>query len=194
MIRSLLALTAVAAVSLGLGCASTPHLGAASEATLIGMSRSVEAVSEQFEDTIDALAQVRDDWDTDPDNAIAAYQRELMALRTAVEGVTDPDGAPRFANWDGMIDAAEREALAADDDAAVNSALDRLRDRVSDLRQAFAPQYERMLDLGERLRASPSQDTVEENLPEIRRAVHESEAVLPKFEAVEDEIERLVED
>ena len=180
MIRSLLALTAVAAVSLGLGCASTPHLGAASEATLIAMSRSVEAVSDQFEDTIDALAQVRDDWDTDPDNAIAAYERELVALRSAVDGLTTPDGAQRFTNWDARIDAAQREALADpnDDDNAAAS--------------AAAPQYERMLDLGERLRAAPSQDTVEENLPEIRRAVHESEAVLPKFEAVEEEIERMI--
>ncbi|MBL0922684.1 MAG: hypothetical protein IBJ10_11235 [Phycisphaerales bacterium] len=195
MSRALSVSLALLVAILGFGCASAPELTPQAQTSIQSLLSSVNKVSAQFDSAADALANVRDAWNTDPDAAIGAFSRELMALETAVGGATAPGDARPLSQWDGILKSvldSQTANATPEQKRALESAFRGAQSQLSRLRDSFAPNYNRMIELGAKLRESPSGATVEALLPELRRAVADSKNVSSRFNSFGDALGALI--
>lgn len=185
MIRALLFALATIVACTGFGCGAVPEITPQAQTAMESLLANVGDTSAQFDRAADALLEVRDAWNTDPDAAISAFSRELMALETKVNSASAPGDAGLFSQWSGTLDSilGSQTANASPSEArALESAFGAARNQVAKLRDSFTPTYNRMMDLAGKLRESPTGATVEANLPELRDVVADSKAVSSRFD------------
>jgi len=185
MIRVLALALAAAVTFTGFGCGSVPEITPQAQTAMESLLANVSDTSAQFDRAADALLEVRDAWNTDPDAAISAFSRELMALETKVNSASAPGDSGLFSQWSGTLDSilGSQTANASSSEArALESAFGAAKSQVSKLRDSFTPTYNRMMDLAGKLRESPTGATVEANLPELRDVVADSKAVSSRFD------------
>jgi len=185
MIRVLALAIAAVVTFTGIGCGSVPEITPQAQTAMESLLANVGDTSAQFDRAADALLEVRDAWNTDPDAAISAFSRELMALETKVNSASTPGDSGLFSQWSGTLDSilGSQTANASSSEArALESAFGAAKAQVSKLRDSFTPTYNRMMDLAGKLRESPTGATVEANLPELRDVVADSKAVSSRFD------------
>lgn len=192
MTRRSLALLLASAVCFAVGCASNPDLSPQGRTSLESLGDSVERVQLQYDRTWMTLEDVRDDWDTDPDDSITHYAREISALESRVGELGAMSDDRVFAEWDAQlrsIRAAELATAPVDDHNDINRAFDRADDRLNEVRDVFSPVYSRYIDFKETFRARSSGETVEDNLTEIRRAVTDSKEASKRLDRFAETLE-----
>jgi hypothetical protein len=185
MIRALVFALAAVVSFTGFGCGSVPEITPQAQTAMESLLANVGDTSAQFDRAADALLEVRDAWNTDPDAAISAFSRELMALETKVNSASTPGDSGLFSQWSGTLDSilGSQTANASSSEArALESAFGAAKAQVSKLRDSFTPTYNRMMDLAGKLRESPTGATVEANLPELRDVVADSKTVSSRFD------------
>lgn len=185
MIRALVFALAAVVTFTGFGCGSVPEITPQAQTAMESLLANVSDTSTQFDRAADALLEVRDAWNTDPDAAIGAFSRELMALETKVNSASTPGDSGLFSQWSGTLDSilGSQTANASSSEArALESAFGAAKAQVSKLRDSFTPTYNRMMDLAGKLRESPTGATVEANLPELRDLVADSKNVSSRFD------------
>lgn len=185
MIRALVFALAAVVSFTGFGCGSVPEITPQAQTAMESLLANVGDTSAQFDRAADALLEVRDAWNTDPDAAISAFSRELMALETKVNSASAPGDSGLFSQWSGTLDSilGSQTANASSSEArALESAFGAAKAQVSKLRDSFTPTYNRMMDLAGKLRESPTGATVEANLPELRDLVADTKNVSSRFD------------
>ena len=187
MLRALVFALAAIVTFTGFGCGSMPEITPQAQTAMESLLANVGDTSAQFERAADALVEVRDAWNTDPDAAISAFSRELMALETKVNSASAPGDSGLFSQWSGILDSvlSSQTANASSSEArALESAFGAAKSQVSKLRDSFTPAYNRMMDIAGKLRDNPTGATVEANLPELRDLVGDSKAVSSRFDSL----------
>lgn len=185
MIRVLALALAAAVTFTGFGCGSVPEITPQAQTAMESLLANVSDTSAQFDRAADALLEVRDAWNTDPDAAISAFSRELMALQTKVNSASVPGDSGLFSQWSGTLDSilgSQTADASPSETRALESAFGAAKSQVGKLRDSFTPTYNRMMDLAGKLRDSPTGATVEANLPELRDVVADSKAVSSRFD------------
>jgi len=180
------------AVLFTVGCASNPDLSPQARTGLDSLRDSVERVQLQYDRTWMTLEDVRDDWDTDPDDSITGYSREIAALESRVGELGAMSDQRAFAEWDAQlrsIRAAELAAARPEDHNEINHAFDRAEARLNEVRDVFSPVYARYIDFKETFRTRSAGETVEDNLPELRRAVGDSKEVSKRLDRFAETLE-----
>ncbi|MBL0922683.1 MAG: hypothetical protein IBJ10_11230 [Phycisphaerales bacterium] len=194
--RRFLALAfAAAPLALLAACAGPPALSSSDARTeLQTLQATVERTRLQFNRAAGALADVGDDWDTDPDRSIAGFSREIAALESRVREAAAPGDDRILAAWNERLRAARAvELAAAPDDAApgADRALGRAEDLLADLQESLSPVFSRFLDLKAAFVIDSSIETVEDHLTEIRRAVGSSRETTRRFDRLAEQLELL---
>lgn len=190
--RRPIALLFASAACFAVGCASNPDLSPQGRTSLDSLHDSVERVQLQYDRTWMTLEDVSDDWDTDPDDSITHYTREISALESRVGELGAMTDDRVFAEWDAQLQsirAAELAAAPAEDHSSINHAFDRADERLNEVRDVFSPVYSRYIDFKETFRARSSGETVEDNLTELRRAVTDSKEASKRLDRFAETLE-----
>lgn len=185
MIRALVFALAAVVSFTGFGCGSVPEITPQAQTAMESLLANVGDTSAQFDRAADALLEVRDAWNTDPDAAISAFSRELMALETKVNSASTPGDSGLFSQWSGTLDSilgSQTANASSSETRALESAFGAAKTQVAKLRDSFTPTYNRMMDLAGKLRESPTGATVEANLPELRDVVADTKTVSSRFD------------
>jgi len=164
--RRPLALFFASAACFAVGCASNPDLSPQGRTSLDSLHDSVERVQLQYDRTWMTLEDVRDDWDTDPDDSISGYSREIAALESRVGELGAMNDDRAFAEWDAQlrsIRASELAAAPAEEHDEINRAFDRAEDRLNEVRDVFSPVYSRYIAFKETFRTRSTGETVEDD-------------------------------
>ena len=198
-LKALVFVTVLPFISLQVGCASSPDLPPAAREGLSDISTSLDAAGESVREVVETLRKM----ETASGDAsgllseyadrVASMERTLDATRSRLSNIRGPESF--FESWKADIAAISDTQLRREGEDrydAVRRELDRLNEKIDDLRAAFAPMHRNITDLAKYLKDDPTLAGLERSATTIRRTLGQHREVKAKFDDVQAMIARLI--